>query len=110
VLLLADELALDPFEWVFLPSPLPSPPPEPPISWSWWWEGPSWRCAVAELCPWSLPLLCVSAASAGDDRASKSISPHKKIANDTTTWRRSRGARAMDPTNESSKMTTSGAE
>src|SRR5260221_5996957 len=38
-----------------------------------------------------------------------SIRPHKKIANDTTTWRRSRGARAMDPTNELSKTTTSGA-
>jgi len=28
-----------------------------------------------------------------------SISPHKKIANDTRTWRRSPGVRAMDPTN-----------
>jgi len=45
-------------------------------------------------------LLCESAASAGDDLASMSITPHKKIANDTTTWRRSRGAWAMDPTNE----------
>jgi len=38
-----------------------------------------------------------------------SISPHKKIANDTRTWRRSPGVRAMDPTNELSKTTTSGA-
>jgi hypothetical protein len=54
-------------------------------------------------------LLCESKASAGDDLASMSINPHKKIANDTKTWRRSRGARAMDPTNEFSKTTTSGA-
>jgi len=43
-------------------------------------------------------LLCESAASAGDDLASMSISPHKKIASDTTIWRRTRGARAIDAT------------
>jgi len=38
-----------------------------------------------------------------------SISPHMKIASDTTTWRRSRGALAIDATKELSKTTTSGA-
>jgi hypothetical protein len=48
-------------------------------------------------------LLCVSAAKAGEDLASMSIMPAKKIANEIRSRRSTRDPVANDPTKELSK-------